>query len=269
MSVDKLPPVGLGTWENDDPVVCKRTVAMALKLGYRHIDTARFYGNEEAVGAGIEESGVARSELFIGTKVHPFAEGLSYDAVMNGFETSLKLLGTSYIDILYVHWPVGDYDPPETLGAFNDLIQDGKLRHVGVSNFNIELIEEAQDILRVPLFAHQVERHPLLPQNELVTHAQNNDYILVGYSPLARGAVMNIDVIQEVANQHDVSTACVALAWGLAPGGVVTIPKATSVDHLSDNFKASELQLRNNEIELIDALDKRERLIEREGAPWL
>lgn len=263
-----LPPIGLGTWENDDHEQCSRSVENALEMGYRHVDTARFYGNEAAVGDGLAASEVPREEIFLATKVHPFAEGLSYDEVYEGVEESLALLGVEYLDLLYVHWPVGNYDAVETLRAFDELVDEGRIRHVGVSNFDAKLVEEAQSALDAPLFANQVERHPLLPQRTLVEHAQRHQYTLVAYSPLAQAKALSLPEIESVAEKHGVSTAAVCLSWVTAPDNVVTIPKATGVDHLRDNIGASDLELDAEDVELIDGIEKRERLFDREGSPW-
>lgn len=268
MNPDKLPSIGLGTWENDDLRQCARSVENALDMGYRHIDTARFYENESAVGDGIAASDVPREEIFLATKVHPFAEGLSYDEVHEGVEKSCQLLDVEYLDLLYVHWPVGNYDPDETLSAFDELVDDGRIKHVGLSNFDAELIEEAQAALDAPVFANQIERHPLLPQQDLVEHAQQHEYTLVAYSPLAHGKAFSLPEIESVAKKHDVSPAAVCLSWVTSPERVVTIPKATGVDHLRDNIEASDLELDAEDIERIDGIGTRERLFDREGSPW-
>ncbi len=268
MNSELLPPIGLGTWENDDPKQCARTVKNALDMGYRHVDTARYYGNEAAVGDGIEASDVSREEIFLATKVHPLAEGLSYEGVHEGVEKSCQHLGVEYLDLLYVHWPVGNYDPDETLRAFDELVDDGRIRNVGVSNFDAELIEEARSVLDAPILANQVERHPLLPQQELVEHAQNHEYTLVAYSPLAQAKAFSLPEVRTVAKKHDISPAAACLAWVTAPDNVVTIPKATGTEHLRDNLEAGEIELDAEDIELIDGIETRERLFDRDGSPW-
>ena len=268
MMMSELSPVGLGTWENEDPDQCAASVRNALEMGYRHIDTARFYGNEVAVGAGIAAASVPRDEIFLASKLHPFAEGLAYDEVYDGVRESLDLLDLDALDLLYVHWPVGNYDPTETLRAFDDLVADGVTRYVGVSNFSAEMIETAQQTLKAPLFAHQAERHPLLPRDDLVTHARDNDYTFVAYSPLGRGHALSLPEIESIAAERGISPAVVSLAWVTAPDNVVAVPKATGTDHLEDNLSATEVTLSTDEIERINAIDRRERFVDRDGAPW-
>jgi len=268
MDAESLPPVGLGTWENDDPEQCARTVADAIDIGYRHIDTARFYGNEQAVGEGIAAADRPREELFVASKLHPFAEGLAHEEVYEGARESLELLDLEYLDLLYIHWPVGNYDPGETLGAFDDLVSDGLVDRVGVSNFDAALVEEAARSLDAPVFANQVERHPLLPREGLVAHAREHSYYLVAYSPLARGDALSLAPVESIAAERGVSPAQVCLAWVTDPEPVVAIPKATGVDHLRDNLAGADLTLERSEVERIDAVEQRERYVDREGAPW-
>jgi len=268
MTADSLPPIGLGTWQNTDPEQCAQTVANALEMGYRHVDTARFYDNEEHVGEGIARADVPREEVFLASKVHPEAEGAAYDEIYEGFEKSVSLLGVDALDLLYIHWPVGNYEAEETLAAFDDLVVDGLVRNVGVSNFSTELLDEAIDVLDAPLFAHQVERHPMLQQPDLVAHAQEHDYHLVAYSPLGRGEALSLPAVEAVAEKHGVSPAQACLAWATYPDNVVTIPKSTGDDHLRDNLGAADLELDDEDVERIDAVEKRERFVERDGAPW-
>lgn len=268
MSREMLPQIGLGTWQNTDSEQCVRTVASALERGYRHVDTARYYGNEAAVGEGIATAAVPREEVFLATKVHPFKEGLDYDGVYAGARRSMELLDVDYLDLLYVHWPVGDYDASDTLAAFDDLVDDGLVRHVGVSNFSPTLLDEARNALDAPLFANQVELHPFLPQSELVAYAQEHDHYLVAYSPLARGEALSLPVVRSIAEKHDASPAQVCLAWVTSHENVVAIPKATGEDHLEDNLAATDLELDGDDLAAIDGVDRRERFVDREGAPW-
>lgn len=267
--MSEFPAIGLGTWQNTDLDTCIDSVRTALEAGYRHIDTAQYYENEQAVGEGIARADVPREDVFVATKVHAEKFGLAHDEVIEGLEVSLDRLGLAYLDLLYVHWPVGNYAAEETMSAFDELVDRGRIDHVGVSNFSIDLVDEAREQLDAPLFAHQAETHPLLSQDDLIAHAQEHDYHHVAYSPLARGAVFDIPEIQDIAKTHDVSPAQVSIAWLLSKDNVRVIPKATSEAHIRDNLDALDLDLTTEEIERIDELDRTERLIERDGAPWL
>ena len=269
MTTDQLPDLGLGTWKNTDPKECAQSVSAALEVGYRHVDTAQYYGNEEHVGRGIADAGIDRSEITVATKLHPETSGLGYHDVLGGVEASLDRLRLDYVDLLYVHWPVLDYDAEETLPAFETLVDRGTIRHIGVSNFSIELLDEARDVLDRPLFAHQVEMHPLFQQEELVEYAQDQGHYLVAYAPLARGKVFDVEPIPEIARKHGATEAQVALAWVLSKDNVVAIPGSTNPDHMRDNLAARDLELDEEDVALIDSIDREERLVERDGAPWL
>lgn len=259
-----MPMFGLGTWQNDDADQCAESVQTALEMGYRHIDTAQAYRNEDAVGRGIADADVAREDIFLATKV--WISELAHDAVIATTEDSLERLGVDSVDLLYIHWPSGEYDPEGTIGAFNQLYDEGKIERFGVSNFEPHHVEEAMEILDAPLFANQVEMHPFLPQHELRAHAAEHGYELVAYSPLARGTVFDSDVLTDIASAHDASAAQVSLAW-LREKGVTTIPKATGRDHIADNWASVGLELTDDDIERIDAIDRRDRRVDPEFGP--
>ncbi|ADJ15375.1 aldo/keto reductase [Halalkalicoccus jeotgali] len=261
-----LPALGFGTYKLDEPEDCVENVQRALETGYRHIDTAQVYGNEAYVGDGIEESAVPREEVFLATKID--TENLAYEDVLESVEVSREKLGVETIDLLYVHWPTGEYDAERTLEAFDDLVANGTIEHVGLSNFRVDQLEEAQRVLDAPIFAHQVECHPLLPQERLARFAAENDHRLVAYSPIARGEVTDIPAINDVAGRHGATATQVALAW-LVDRGIHPIPKASG-EHIEENYRALELveELTEADIEKIDGIEGRERLIDPENAPW-
>ncbi|WP_424005352.1 aldo/keto reductase (plasmid) [Haloarcula salina] len=264
-----VPAIGLGTWQNTDPEECAESVRTALEVGYRHIDTAQYYGNEEAVGEGIARADVPREDVFVGSKVHAEKFGLAHDEVIEGLEVTLDRLGLDKLDLLYVHWPVGNYDAAETLPAFDEVRDRGLIDHVGVCNFSTELLDEAMDHLDAPLVAHQAETHPLLQQDELVAHAQEHDYQHVAYSPLARGDVFDIPEVVAIAEKHGVSASQVSLAWLLSRENVSVVPKATGEAHIRDNLGALDLELDAEDIETIRGIEREERFVSRDGAPWL
>ena len=260
-----MPMLGLGTWQNDDPEECENAVKTALEAGYRHIDTAQAYRNEESVGRGIAAADVPREDVFLATKV--WIDNLAYDDVLATAEESLDRLGVDYVDLLYVHWPSREYDPEGTLRAFDELVDDGKVERIGVSNFEPEHVDEAIERTDAPIFANQVELHPLLPQEELREHCAERDVEVVAYSPLARGEVFNVPELTEIAEKNDASEAQVSLAW-LREKGVTAIPKATSEAHILDNWESLGLDLDDEDVAKIDAIERTERRIDPDFAPW-
>jgi 2,5-diketo-D-gluconate reductase B len=269
-----LPPLGFGTDQNTaleenfevDYEVCVQTVSNALDIGYRHIDTAQIYGTEACVGDALERSSVPRDDVFLATKVH--YQKLGYDDTLASVEQSLADLGVETIDLLYVHWPAGAYDPEETLRAFNELAASEVVDNVGVSNFTPDLLDEARSLLTPPLFAHQVEMHPLLQQDELRAYAREHDHYLVAYSPLVRGNVGEVSELRSIAEKHDVSPAQVSLAWMFHLDTVVPVPKASSRTHIRENYDALELELDDEDLDRIANIDRTRRIIDFEFAPW-
>lgn len=260
-----MPRLGIGTWENTDPQECENAVATALGMGYRHVDTAQAYGNEAAVGRGIAAADVDREDVFLATKV--WIDSLAPEDVQRTTHESLERLGVEQVDLLYVHWPADTYEPEETLSAFAELREEGLTEHIGVSNFEPRHLETARDVLDEDPFANQVEMHPLLPQDGLRDAMAETETELVAYSPLARGAVFDVPEISAVAEKHDVSEAQVSLAW-LAEKGVTAIPKATSSDHIADNWASLGLQLDREDVEKIDGISRTDRQVDPGFAPW-
>ena len=261
-----IPRLGLGTYKNEDPDQCAESVRTALEMGYRNVDTAQGYDNESAVGDGIAAADVAREDIYLASKI---ATGdLAYDDAVATTRESADKLGVDTIDLMYVHWPINAYDPERTIDALNDLHDEGTIRDVGLSNFRVDQLDAAMDRLDSELVAHQVECHPMLPQNELREHAVENDYWLVAYCPIARNQVAEIEAIREVAAKHDASPAQVSLAWLLSKENVVAIPKATSEEHIRDNWAARNLALDAEDIERIDGIEERRRIVDFEEAPW-
>ncbi|GAB3673892.1 aldo/keto reductase [Halopiger thermotolerans] len=259
-----MPMLGLGTWQNTGDQ-CADSVRTALETGYRHIDTAQAYDNEELVGEGIERADVDREDVFLATKV--WKANLTGDDVLETTRESLDRLGVDYVDLLYVHWPAETYDAEETLSAFSELYDEGLIEHVGVSNFQPEQLEVAVDVCDAPILANQVECHPLLPQEDVREACENYDVEVVAYSPLARGAVFDQPTIQEIADEHGVTEAQVSLAW-LREKGITAIPKATGTAHIRDNFESLTLELDREEVNAIDAIDETERAVDPGFAPW-
>ncbi|RJT08136.1 aldo/keto reductase [Halococcus sp. IIIV-5B] len=261
--------IGLGTYSEENREQWRENVLQALDAGYRVVDTAEVYENETYIGEGITQSEVPREDVFLATKtVHEVEPGPEHEDILTGVEGSLDRLDTDYVDLLYVHWPAELYDPETTLGAFDELREMGKVEHVGVCNFEPDQLDRARDVLDSPLFANQIEMHPLLQQEELVGYAQDHDHWIVAFCPLAQGAVFDVPEIREIAQRHSASPAQVSLAWLLSKDNVAVIPKASSPDHLHDNLAAQELELSEEDLARIDGIEREERIIDRDYAPW-
>ena len=269
----ELPDIGLGTYRMTDRDECITAVETALDAGYRHVDTAQMYDNEAFVGEALSNtfagtSGVDRDDVVVATKLDTDNTG-SDDATATARE-SRDRLGLDTVDLLYVHWPTGTYEPSETLPALDELVDDGVVGAVGQSNFTPPQLETAIDRLDHDLAAHQVEMHPLLPQEELHRMAVEHGHYLVAYCPIARNRVADVPVLRDVADAHDATPAQVSLAWLAAKENVVPIPKAASPDHVRENLAAMDLDLSDEEVARIDALgdERRERLVDFPAAPW-
>jgi len=262
----KIPKLGLGTWQNEDPEECANSVKTALEMGYKHIDTAQIYGNEEHVGKGLEEAEVDREDYFLASKV--WTDQLERENVIESTKESLEKLGVESVDLMYVHWPSGEYDPQDTLKGFKELIHSGEIKAIGISNFTPEQVDKAMEIAPKHIIANQVEMHPLLQQEELLEKCREHDIKLVAYSPLARGKVFDIPELNEIAEKHGVSEAQVSLAWLMQKEGVVVIPKATGEDHIRDNYNALDLELDEEDVEKIDSIEREERQVDPDFAPW-
>lgn len=242
--------VGLGTMGIDDPAV----IAEALEMGYRHLDTAQVYENEAVVGEGLARSDVPREEVAVATKV--WIDRLAPDAVRRAVEASLDRLRLARVDLCYVHRPRGDYDPEGTLAAFDALVDDGLVDHIGVSNFSADQLDEAIDLLDHPLAAHQAEFHPYFRTPALVRHAREHGYRFVAYSPLAGGRVVDDPVVQQVGAENDASAAQASLAFVTGVDGVVAVAKASSTGHLRSNLFAAGIRLTDEQRHRLDALER-------------
>jgi 2,5-diketo-D-gluconate reductase B len=246
---EKVPSLGLGTWRLTGDM-CARAVERALVLGYRHIDTAQIYGNEEQVGQGIQNARVDREKIFLVTKV--WTNNFSYKRTIESTRESLRKLGTDYVDLLLMHWPNPSVPLEETLGAMTELQNEGSMRHVGVSNFSPSMVEEAAR--HATVFCNQVEYHPYKGQDELLEQAKEMDYLLTAYTPLARGAVLEDRTLRDIGEAHGKTPAQVALRWLIQQENVAAIPKATGKDHLKSNLDLFDFELSNEEVKRISGL---------------
>ncbi len=258
----RIPALGFGTWQMTGDT-CRSAVSAALGIGYRHIDTAQMYDNETEVGIAVAQSGVPREEIWITTKLMP--GHLEPKDVLSSTRSSLRKLSTDYVDLLLIHWPDPDIPLADTLGAMQQLVERGEVRHIGVSNFTPKLVSEA--LALAPIVCNQVECHPFLSQPMLRKVARESDTALVAYAPLARGKVAKDSSLNEIGQSHDKSPFQVSLRWLLDKKNVVAIPKAASEKHARQNFEVFDFELTPTETRRIDALDREERLIDPSWAP--
>lgn len=261
-----LPEIGLGTFRLKGQEVID-SVTSALALGYRHIDTAQMYGNEQDVGEAIRQSGVPRDEIFLTTKV--WWDSLEHDELIASLEESCRKLGVERVDLALIHWPSpkGEIPMAEIIGALNEAREKGLSRYIGVSNFTTSQIDEA---LAVPggerLVTNQVEVHPFLANRQVVEHCQAKGLQVTGYMPLAVGKVMHEPVLTQIAANHDATPAQIALAW-VASRDIVVIPSSTKPAHQEANLKALQIKLSPDEVERIDRLDVGERIANPDFSP--
>jgi 2,5-diketo-D-gluconate reductase B len=257
-----VPKLGFGTWQIEGPE-CQEAVEDALSIGYRHIDTARAYGNEREVGQGIAAGGLPRNELFLTTKV--WREEYAPADLRRAAEDSLANLQVDCIDLLLLHWPNPDFPLDETLGALVGLRDDRLIKHLGVSNFPAGPLREA--LALAPVFADQVEFHPFLGQDALLELAVEKDFAVTAYSPLARGKVPADPTLNEIGEAHGKTAGQVALRWLLDQPQVCAIPKASSHERRVENFEVFDFRLSDEERARIDALPKDQREIDPGFAP--
>jgi 2,5-diketo-D-gluconate reductase B len=256
-----LPQIGLGTYSDSNREQWRDTIPTALELGYRHVDTAEVYRNERYIARGIGTAEADREEIFLATKIVNPHTPSAPESVPQLVENRLDCLETDYLDLVYVHWPLGEYDPEATLPRVEEMRDRGHIRHVGVSNFTPPQLDAAREALDGSLFAHQAEMHPLLPQESLVEYAQQHDHWLVAHTPLANGRITEVPEVRSIAAKHDATPAQVGLAWVVSHDNVVAIPKSASIEHLRENIAAPRLELDAADYRAIDAIDRRHRVV--------
>jgi 2,5-diketo-D-gluconate reductase B len=260
--------LGLGTYTLTDADGVE-TIQTAIEHGYRHIDTARLYGNEEEVGEAIAAADVDREELFIATKIAHFEEeNTSREYVEQGVDESRSKLGIDTIDLLYHHWPQQPADIDDVLPVFADLYDGGVVENVAVSNYRRRDLERAMELVDVPIYANQIEMHPLLQQGELYEFCREHDIRIVAYSPLAQGQVFDVPELVDIAEKHDTTPAVVSLAWLLSREGVAAIPRSSSPKHIEQNLAARDLDLDDGDIDRIESIDHTHRCEDPDFMDW-
>jgi diketogulonate reductase-like aldo/keto reductase len=254
----KMPWLGLGVFQVKDGEEVVNAVKAALELGYRSIDTAAIYQNEEGVGKAIAESNIPRNELFITSKVWNSNQG--YESTLAAFDESIDKLGLDYLDLYLIHWPVpaqGKYI--ETWKALEKLYKDGRIRAIGVSNFKTHHLEELLANCEIKPMVNQIEYHPCLTQVEVREFCKKNEIQLEAWSPLMQGGLLNEPILIEIAAKYNKSTAQVILRWDLQ-NEVVTIPKSVKPHRIAENADVFDFELTEEEVGKINALNQDKRI---------
>ncbi|HEY0852832.1 MAG TPA: aldo/keto reductase [Bradyrhizobium sp.] len=253
-----MPKLGLGTFRLEGDA-CRAAVESALSLGYRHIDTAEMYGNEESIGAAIAACRVPRGELHVTTKV--WYENLSPDAIRRAFDASLKKLRLDHVDLYLVHWPSRSMKLPAVLETMLKLQEEGRTRAIGVANFTTALLKIAVEEVRAPIACNQVEYHVMLDQSKLKKYLAAHRIPLVAYCPLAQGRVTSDERLAKIGRKHNASAAQVALKWLLDQDGVAAIPKASRAESQKANLDALKVSLDDEDRKAIAVLPKDTRCV--------
>jgi methylglyoxal/glyoxal reductase len=252
----KMPWLGIGVFKVEEGPELVDALKYAVKNGYRSIDTAAIYGNEEGVGQAIRESGIAREELFVTSKV--WNVDLGYESTINAYETSLKKLGLEYLDLYLIHWPVeGKFK--EAWRAMESLYKSGKVKAIGVSNFQVHHLEELMKDSEIIPMVNQVEYHPLLIQIEVREFCQKHRIQLEAWSPLMQGQLFDNPILIGIAAKYNKSVAQVIIRWDLQ-NGVITIPKSTKEHRIMENANVFDFELSKEDMIVIEGLNRNHRV---------
>jgi 2,5-diketo-D-gluconate reductase B len=260
----KVPALGFGTWQLTG-AQCESAVEYALELGYRHLDTAQAYGNEREVGRAIRRSGVSRDAIFLTTKLAP--DNLAAKDVRRTLAGSLDALATDHVDLLLIHWPSATVTMGETLRAMGEAKAEGKVRHIGVSNFTVALMREAIETHKAEIVCNQIEYHALIAQSRVIDFARTHGIMVTAYCPLARGRIADQPELAAIAKGHGKSVAQVALRWLIQQDGVAAIPRSSKRQHIAANFALFDFTLSGEEMAAIDRLRGDTRVVSPSFAP--
>ncbi|EKV32894.1 oxidoreductase, aldo/keto reductase family [Caenispirillum salinarum AK4] len=249
----QIPALGFGTFTLS-PDDCQRMVTAALEVGYRHVDTAQVYDNEDAVGAAMAQSPVPREDVWLTTKVwvDKFRDG----DLQKSVDDSLKRLQTDYVDLLLLHWPNPDVPLEETLKALASVKRDGRARHIGLSNFTVALMKQAFAVTEEPLAVNQVEYHPYLNQDPVLDMVRAKGMALTAYSPVAQGNILGDETLKRIGDKYGKNEAQVTLRWLIQQDGVIAIPRTKSEEHCKTNLEVFDFDLTEEEMAEIKALHR-------------
>ncbi|PST26419.1 aldo/keto reductase [Mesorhizobium plurifarium] len=246
-----IPALGFGTFRMSGAEVL-RILPQALKLGFRHVDTAQIYGNEAEVGDAMQKSGIPRADVFLTTKV--WVDNYRHDAFIASVDESLRKLKTDHVDLLLLHWPGSDVPMAERIGALNEVRDAGKVRHIGISNFNTTQMEEAAQLSNAPLATNQVEYHPYLDQTQVLQTARRLGMSLTAYYAMANGKVPADRLLTEIGGRHGKTAAQVALRWLVQQQDVIVLSKTATEARLKENFAIFDFALTREEMAAIREL---------------
>lgn len=253
-----IPSVGLGTWRTPNGDIAVGAVKCALECGYRHIDTAQGYGNEESVGKAVRESGIRREEIFVTTKLANDKQG--YESAIEAYEESLRVSGFDYFDLLLIHWPcpkptreIWKEKIADTWRAFEKLYREGKVRAIGVSNFREHHLDHVFSVAAVKPMVNQIEIHPGFTQKSVADYSKKLGMAVEAWSPLSSGEIFEKREIVDIAAKYGATVAQVCISWSLA-NGYIPLPKSVTPSRIAENFAVSENFLSPEDVEIISSL---------------
>ncbi|MEV4608448.1 aldo/keto reductase [Neorhizobium sp. LMR1-1-1.1] len=246
-----IPALGFGTFRMPDADV-HRVLPEALKLGFRHVDTAQIYKNEAAVGDVLKSSGIARQDIFLTTKV--WVDRVGHDAFIASVDESLTKLKTDHVDLLLLHWPQSEMPLADRIGALNELRKAGKVKNIGVSNFSTALMAEAVKLSDAPIVNNQVEYHPYLDQTKVLSEAAKTGMSVTAYYLMADGAVPKDEVLKDIGAKHGKTAAQVVLRWAVQQKGVIALSKTATESRLPENFDIFDFALSQDEMAAVHKL---------------
>lgn len=249
----KIPSIGFGTYKLGDNEKAVTALKHALEIGYRHIDTAAFYGTEEAIGIALKESDVKREDIFLVTKLWNDCHG--YENTMKAFNESIKRLGVDYLDLYLIHWP--NELNSDTWRALEDLYTEGKVKAIGVCNFKIGHLEELKKTAKIMPMTNQIEIHPGCTQKDMVEYCKQNNIQLVAWGPIMRGKVLTEPIMIELSKKYNKTIPQITLRWHIQ-NGIIPIPKSSNEDRIKENFNIYDFEISKEDMLKIDSLNRNE-----------
>ncbi|PKR53450.1 aldo/keto reductase [Thalassospira marina] len=259
----EIPALGFGTFRMPGEDVL-RIVPHALDIGFRHIDTAQIYGNEAEVGSAIAQSSVARDDIFLTTKV--WVDKFRHDDFIASVDESLKKLKTDYVDLLLLHWPKLEVPLAEQIGALNEVHKAGKVRHIGISNYNTALMDEAVSLSDAPIVTNQIEIHPYIDQSKVIEAARKTGMSITAYYAMADGKVFDDAVLKDLGSKYGKSVAQIVLRWIVQQDGLIALSKTVGEKRALENFDVFDFEISADDMKAIAALAQKDgRIVSPDG----